>query len=123
MMPTTTSFPCWQLGYTVSEDGLEYEFTLREGVTFPDGTPLTPQAVKRRWIALCKRMPGVAPGRGTSTISLKDSNADSYADFDAVQVTGPNTVKFILQEPTAFSQSPIATPPYFVTAPLRIACF
>ncbi len=31
--------------YTVSEDGLTYTFTLREGVTFHNGEPLTPQDV------------------------------------------------------------------------------
>lgn len=32
--------------YTVSEDGLVYDFTLRSGVTFSDGTPLTANDVK-----------------------------------------------------------------------------
>ncbi|GAA5059477.1 peptide/nickel transport system substrate-binding protein [Thermocatellispora tengchongensis] len=32
--------------WTVSEDGRTYTFTLREGVTFHDGTPLTAEAVK-----------------------------------------------------------------------------
>ncbi len=31
--------------WTVSPDGLTYTFTLREGVTFHDGQPLTPQDV------------------------------------------------------------------------------
>ena len=31
--------------WTVSEDGLTYTFTLREGVTFHDGQELTPQDV------------------------------------------------------------------------------
>ena len=38
--------PVLATGYEVSADGLEYTFTLRQGVTFPDGTPLTPQVVK-----------------------------------------------------------------------------
>ena len=31
--------------YTVSDDGLTYDFTLRSGVTFSDGTPLTANEV------------------------------------------------------------------------------
>lgn len=110
--------PMLATGYTVSEDGLEYEFALRDGVTFPDGTPLTPQAVKTSMDRIVQaNVQGVAPWTWHVNNFLKDSNADSYADFDAVQVTGPNTVKFVLQEPTAFFPSLIATPPYFVTAP------
>jgi peptide/nickel transport system substrate-binding protein len=33
--------------WTVSEDGLDYSFTLRDGVTFSDGTPLTAAVVAR----------------------------------------------------------------------------
>ena len=43
--------------YTVSEDGLTYDFTLRSGVTFSDGTPLTANDVKftfTRMLALPK---------------------------------------------------------------------
>ena len=32
--------------YTVSDDGLTYDFTLHSGVTFSDGTPLTANDVK-----------------------------------------------------------------------------
>ena len=41
--------------WTISPDGLTYTFTLREGVSFSDGTPLTAEAVLRnvqRWQAL-----------------------------------------------------------------------
>ena len=41
--------------WTISSDGLTYTFTLRDGVSFSDGTPLTAEAVLRnvqRWQAL-----------------------------------------------------------------------
>jgi peptide/nickel transport system substrate-binding protein len=38
--------PLLATGYTASEDGLTYTFTLRDGVTFHSGTPLTSAAVK-----------------------------------------------------------------------------
>jgi ABC-type transport system substrate-binding protein len=110
--------PALATGYTVSESGLEYTFTLREGVVFPDGTPLTAQVVKQSIDRIVQaNVQGLAPWTWHVNNFLKDSNGDSYADIDAVQVTGTNTVKFILKEPTAFFPSLIATPPYFVTAP------
>ena len=38
--------PVLATDYDVSEDGLEYTFYIREGVTFHDGTPLNAEAVK-----------------------------------------------------------------------------
>lgn len=38
--------PILATGYEVSEDGLQYTFYIREGVTFHDGTPLNAEAVK-----------------------------------------------------------------------------
>lgn len=45
--PDTNEYePVLATGYTSSEDGLTWNFTIREGVTFHDGTPLTAEAVK-----------------------------------------------------------------------------
>lgn len=38
--------PVLATSYEASDDGLEYTFTIREGVTFHDGTPLNAEAVK-----------------------------------------------------------------------------
>lgn len=43
--PEAEIVPVLASDYTVSEDGLTYEFTLREGITFHDGQELTPQDV------------------------------------------------------------------------------
>lgn len=42
---TTTPIPSLATGWEASEDGLEWTFTLREGVTFHDGTPFNADAV------------------------------------------------------------------------------
>jgi peptide/nickel transport system substrate-binding protein len=43
--PDQQIVPTLASDYTVSDDGLTYTFTVREGVTFHDGQPLTPQDV------------------------------------------------------------------------------
>lgn len=42
---TSDMRPCLATGHTVSDDGLTYTFTLREGVKFHNGDPLTPEDV------------------------------------------------------------------------------
>ncbi len=63
--------PWLATGWTVSDDGLSYTFTLRDGVVFSDGTPFDAAAVKanveavlanaerHRWLALVDQIAGV----------------------------------------------------------------
>ena len=73
----------WQ----VSEDGLTYTFSLREGVKFHDGAPLTAEDVVASFEHIIFPRPGIlSPRRGL---------------FDAVKevvATGPLTVEFHLSE-------------------------
>lgn len=92
----------------VSEDKLEYTIRIRTGLTFPDGSELTADDVRfsiRR-----------AAGLGNFQVNryLKDADEDSFADIDSVQVLDPQTIKFILKQPTAYFPSVLATPPFFV---------
>jgi peptide/nickel transport system substrate-binding protein len=45
-MPGKPAEPCLAETYTPSADGLSHEFVLREGVTFHNGAPVTPEDVK-----------------------------------------------------------------------------
>ena len=98
----------------ISEDKLEYTIRLKEGLVFPDGSELTAEDV--RWSVIRASRLGNFLVNGT----LKDSNEDNFADVDGVQVIDPLTVKFILQEPTAYFPSMLATPPYF---PISSECY
>src|SRR5947209_13813190 len=77
----------WQ----ISEDGLTYTFSLREGVKFHDGAPLTAEDVVASFHHIIFPPAGViSPRRGL---------------FDAVKevvVTGPLTVEFRLTEPRGY---------------------
>jgi peptide/nickel transport system substrate-binding protein len=94
----------------VSEDGLVYTISLRQGLRFPDGSELTAQAVKRS----IDRSAGL--GNFLVNSYLKDENVDGFADEDAVQVIDTYTVQILLQEPAAHFLSLLATPPYFPVA-------
>ena len=99
---------------TISEDKLEYTIQLKEGLVFPDGSDFTAEDV--RWSVIRASRLGNFLVNGT----LKDANEDNFTDVDAVQVLDPFTVKFFLQEPTAYFPSMLATPPYF---PISSECY
>ena len=71
-------------GFTVSDDGLEYTFTLRKGVKFHDGTPFTAEAVKFS-LERTKRL-----GKGAAFI---------WSDLKSVDIIDDYTVKLILGAP------------------------
>src|SRR5699024_8505588 len=69
--------------YTVSQDGLTYDFTLRSGVTFSDGTPLTANDVKftfTRMLAL--------PESVQSSFATMIAGADAVLDGSAAELSG-----------------------------------
>jgi peptide/nickel transport system substrate-binding protein len=71
--------------WVISEDGLEYTFTLQEGVTFRDGSEFSAEDVKFTYERL-----------------KTDSNASSlYEDVQSIDVVDPLTIKFVLGNPSA----------------------
>ncbi len=99
---------------TISEDGLEYTVSLRQGIRFADGSGLTADDVK--WSVDRAR----SLGNFLVNDFLKDSDDNNFADDDAVQVIDQYTIKFVLQEPTGYFLSLLATPPYF---PISNECY
>ncbi len=76
--------------FQVAPDGLAYTFTLRSGVQFHDGTPLTADDV----VATYNRM--IFPPQGI--VSLVK---DRYAAVSKIEAVDPLTVKFTMNEPSA----------------------
>lgn len=72
--------------WTVSDDGLEYVFDLRDGVTFHDGTVFDAEAVKYNF----DRIKALGP---------KSYKASSLiADVETVEVTSPLQVKLVMKQ-------------------------
>lgn len=79
-----------------SDDGLTWRFTIREGVKFHDGTPLTAQDVKFTFDYLT-----TGPGEGKSSLV-------SNLGLKSVEVQGGNEVVFTLDEPSATFEERVA---------------
>ncbi|WP_191060417.1 nickel ABC transporter substrate-binding protein [Geminicoccus harenae] len=78
--------PWLATGWAVSDDGRTWDFTLRQGVTFTDGTPFDAQAVKANLDAL------VADKAQHGWLEL-------IAQIQAVEVTAPDRVRLRLNDP------------------------
>ncbi|WP_238365732.1 ABC transporter substrate-binding protein [Mesobacterium pallidum] len=73
--------------WTVSDDAMSYEFTLRDGVTFHDGTPFDAEAVKYN----IERIKALGP--------QSQKAASLVSDVASVEVVSPNVVRMIMAQP------------------------
>ena len=81
-MPGKTAAPCLAEAWKMAPDGLSYEFTLRNGVKFHNGEPVTADDVKFSFERY----------RGTSASVMKERVA-------AVETPDARTVRFVLKKP------------------------
>ncbi|NUL45396.1 ABC transporter substrate-binding protein [Cellulosimicrobium funkei] len=67
--------------WDVSEDGLTYEFTIRPGVTYSDGTPLDAASVQRnlQWQADGDEAKGIQPNNQFPAVESVESEGDTVA--------------------------------------------
>ena len=108
-------------GWQVSEDGLTWSFTLRDGVVFHDGTPMTADTVLNALeIARAKPGPlndlpitGIAAGDGTIDVTLSEPLAafPAYLAYFRYQILAPDSYG-----PDGAGVAVIGTGPYRITA-------
>ncbi len=105
--------PALATDWTISEDGLEYVFNLREGVTFHDGTPFNAEAVKFNFDRMLKED---HPFASTGPFPL----AFFFSSVKDVAVVDDLTVKFTLNEPFAPFMSNLASPTGLIVSPAAV---
>jgi peptide/nickel transport system substrate-binding protein len=81
-LPGNNMAPCLAESWTESPDGLVYEFTLRAGLTFHNGTPFTAADVKFSFERY----------KGASARLMKDR-------VKAIEIIEPHRIRFVLHEP------------------------
>ena len=98
-------------GWEISDDGTVYTFSLRDGVSFHDGTALDAAAV----VASFERL--LAEDRDTS------ASAYFKPIVQSVSATGPLTVEFVLNEPFAPFLNTLAHAAGHIASPVAIEAF
>lgn len=111
LAPNGDLLPALAQSSSVDETLTEYTFELRDGLAFPDGTPLSAEQVVQALTRASQRL-NVEVNR-----YLKDEDENGLADSDAVQAIDERTVTITLNEPTAEFLDLLATPPFFITHP------
>jgi peptide/nickel transport system substrate-binding protein len=96
--------------WTVSEDGKTFVFTLKPGVTFHDGSPLTSEDVKATYERLRNPPPGV--------VSVRKA---SFEDIERIETPDPATIVFRLSDVNAAMLPTFASPWNCVYSARRLA--
>ena len=105
--------PALAESWSVSDDGTEYTFNLREGVNFHDGTPVNAEAIKFNFDRMLDED---HPYHNTGPFPLS-FNFSSVTD---VAVVDDLTVKFTLAEPFAPFLSNLAYPTGLIVSPSAV---
>ncbi|WP_445680110.1 ABC transporter substrate-binding protein [Radicibacter daui] len=102
--------PSLAKSWKISDDGKTYTFTLRDGVTFHDGSPFNAEAVKFDFERMLDEK---SPYHDTGPFPL----AFFFSAVDKVIADDPQTVTFKLKEPYAPFLSNLAYPTGLIVSP------
>ncbi|WP_425049789.1 ABC transporter substrate-binding protein [Psychromarinibacter sp. S121] len=105
--------PALATDWEISEDGTEYTFNLREGVSFHDGTPFNAEAVVFNFERMLNED---HPYANTGPFPL----AFFFSSVDEVEAVDDLTVKFTLSAPYAPFLSNLAYPTGLIVSPAAV---
>jgi ABC-type transport system substrate-binding protein/DNA-binding SARP family transcriptional activator len=102
--PDDTIVPSLAERWEISEDGLRYEFTLREGLVWSDGHPLSAHDVEFGFLRnLDPERPGISSGMLHVLVgALEHVTGSSNADTVGVRALDDRTVEFRLLAPAPY---------------------
>lgn len=105
--------PALATDWTISEDGTVYTFTLREGVTFHDGSDFNAEAVKFNFDRMLDE---THPYHNTGPFPL----AFFFSSIESVEAVDDLTVRFTLNGPYAPFLSNLAYPTGLIVSPAAV---
>ncbi|MEM8729556.1 MAG: ABC transporter substrate-binding protein [Pseudomonadota bacterium] len=110
---TLETEPALATDWTISDDGLVYTFTLRDGVTFHDGSAFDADAVKFNFDRMLDES---HPYHDTGPFPL----SFFFSAIESVDVVDPMTVQFTLNAPYAPFLSNLAYPTGLIVSPAAV---
>jgi oligopeptide transport system substrate-binding protein len=112
-------YPSLASGWEISDDGLTYEFTIRDGLEFSDGTPLVAEDVRRSWLRLLDPATGATAPDVLSVVAGASERVAGRADENDVGIRAPDdhTLVVELRHPASYFVEITATPATFVVPP------
>ena len=121
--------PALAVDWTVSDDQLDYVITLRQGVTFQDGSPLNADTVLanfNRWFDPADPLHGREAFTGWETYFLAfkgdlDSNAQPISPFDGIEKVDDYTVLIHLNRAVPELMTNLAQPYFLILDPVMLA--
>ncbi|MBE9177006.1 ABC transporter substrate-binding protein [Oculatella sp. LEGE 06141] len=122
---TTELEPGLATEWSASDDGLTWTFTLREGVTFHDGTPFNAEAVKtnvERWWDPASPTGYRDAGRGYEIWPglFGGFKGDEASTVQAVNAVDDTTIEFVLNQPFAAFPAAIGSGYFGIASPAAI---
>jgi len=113
---TGEPYPSLAEGWAISDDGLTYEFQLRDGLRFSDGSPLVAEDVRRSWLRLLDPATGATAPDVLSVVKGATARLLGDADEDEVGISAPDDDTLIvrLRHPASYFLDIVATPATFV---------
>jgi peptide/nickel transport system substrate-binding protein len=100
--------------WTISDDGLTYTFTLRDGITFHDGTPITAEAVVRS----LSRYTNTEDSSYSEGFYMQGGHgANNWASLTA---TDEKTVELVLTAPDSTQLHRLSRPSAYIISPVAL---
>lgn len=108
--------------WTISDDGLQYTFKLRNGLKFSDGTPVTADDVVFSLTRALDPATGSMTGRFylANIVGADDLIAGKTKTLDGVKVVDPQTILITIRQPSAFFLSQLTFPCGFILSKKQV---
>ena len=113
---TGEPYPSLASGWEISDDGLTYEFDVRDDLEFSDGTPLTADDVRRSWLRLLDPATGATAPDVLGVVRGATERLAGDISDDEVAIAAPNATTLVveLRHPASYFLDIVATPATFV---------
>ena len=113
---TGEPYPSLASGWDISEDGLTYEFVIRDDLEFSDGSPLTAEDVRRSWLRLLDPATAATAPDVLSVIRSAPERLGGEASEADVGISAPDDTTLVveLRHPASYFLDIVATPATFV---------